>query len=524
VGDLCATKASDEPNSDVSIDLALSSTIACLRRENRLTDSGRQGLKEFEFGYAAAEEEGAYAPDLLITGYLDPEELIQKAIAGRNFLFLGYKGSGKSAIGQHLKLLSNTRHDLFVTLVTLADFPFTPFKKIIKGEAEPESRYPTAWSWLLLLYLIDSFSKDNGREHMDEQAFQKAFADLQHLGLLPGPDLRRAVLISSKTTFGAELLKVGVKLERATERQDTTDLVFFVDSLKLIANAMRGPSRHLLVIDGLDDILAKRDIRFEAISALVFEANRLNQTFAREGVPAKVIVLCRTDLFERLPGANTNKLRQDAAIALDWYRDSQNPAESDLIRLINHRATLSAGAPIDIFTTFFPQRLERIHRRDGQDLRSFFLDLTRHTPRDMIMLMRKMQSFAGPGIMPREAVLKAATAYSKDYFLPEIKNELSGYVRDEHIQIMIDLLGSMRKREFWVKDVEEQAKRNGVSKDLDIGACLRHMFECSAVGNVETWPSGVTYFTFRYRNRHSAFSVDKKVLLHFGIWKALNLL
>jgi hypothetical protein len=486
-------------------------------------DPWTEGLKGFEFGYAAAEEEGAYAPDLLITGYLDPEELIQKAISGRNFLFLGYKGSGKSAIGQHLKLLSNTRSDLFVTLVTLADFPFTPFKKIIKGETEPESRYPTAWSWLLLLYFLDSFNKDNGREHLDEVAFQKAFADLQNLGLLPGPDLRRSVLISAKTTFGAELWKVGVKLERTTERQDTTDLVFFIDSLKLIAGAMRGPNRHLLVIDGLDDILAKKDIRFEAISALVFEANRLNQTFAQQGVPAKVIILCRTDLFERLPGANTNKLRQDAAIALDWYRDSHKPSESDLIRLVNHRAGLSAGKPIDIFATFFPPRLRTAHP-DGQDLRSFFLDLTRHTPRDMIMLMRKMQSFANLGIMSREEILKAATAYSKDYFLPEIKNELSGYVPDEHIQVMVDLLGSLRKREFWAKDVEEQAKRNGVTSDLDIRACLRHMFECSALGNVETWPTGVTYFTFRYRNRHSAFSVDKKVLLHFGIWKALNLL
>lgn len=402
--------------------------------------------------------------------------------------------------------------------MTLADFPFTPFKKIIKGETEPESRYPTAWAWILLLYLLDSFNKDNGRRHLDEQAFQKAFADLRHLGLVPRPDLRRAVLTSSKTTFGAELLKVGIKLERATERQDTTDLVFFVDSLKLIASAMRGPSKHLLVIDGLDDILGKRDIRFEAISALVFEANRLNQTFARDNVPAKVIVLCRTDLFERLPGANTNKLRQDAAIALDWYRDTNNPAESDLIRLVNHRASLSAAKPTDVFATFFPHQLDR------RDLRSFFLDLTRHTPRDMISLMRKMQSFASSEIMSRDAVLKAAGAYSKDYFLPEIKNELSGYIKDEHIQIVIDLLGSLRKREFWVKDVEEQARRNNVTKDLDIRACLRHLFECSAMGNVETRTSGVTHFTFRYRNRHSAFSVDKKVLLHSGIWKALNLL
>ncbi len=481
-------------------------------------------LKDYEFGYAAAEEEGAHAPQLLVAGYLDPEELIAKAIAGRNFLFLGYKGSGKSAIGEHLRLLSKNHHDLFVRLVTLADFPFVPFKRIIKGEAEPEAKYPTAWTWLLLLYLFDSFARDNGRHQINEQDFQEALQSLKTLGLLPNPDFRRAVLTSSKTTFGAEIWKLSAKTERTSQRQDATDLMFFVESLKQIALGIRTPNRHLFIIDGLDDVLTKRDIRFDALSALIFEANRLNQQLAAEGVSAKIIILCRTDLFERLPGANTNKLRQDAAIGLDWYRDSKTPADSDLIKLINHRASLSAQRQTDVFSKHFPQRLDRLHRLEGQDTRSFFLDLTRHTPRDMISLMRKMQDAATPGVLTRDLILKGATAYSKDYFLPEIKNELSGYIEDAHIQIMIDLLGSLRKREFFVAELEAQAKRNNAPAELDVRGCLRHMFECSAIGNVETWPSGQTFFTFRYRNRHSAFSVEKKVILHFGIWKALNLL
>jgi hypothetical protein len=142
----------------------------------------------------------------------------------------------------------------------------------------------------------------------------------------------------------------------------------------------------------------------------------------------------------------------------------------------------------------------------------------------MIMVMRRMQDFAGNGVMTRNDILKGATAYSKEYFLPEIKNELSGYIPDAHIQAIVDIMGSLRKREFMLSELTKQANELGYGDKIDTTQIMKHMFECSAVGNVETMPSGQQYFTFRYRNRHSAFSPNKKILLHFGIWKALNLL
>lgn len=481
-------------------------------------------LKDYQFGFAAAEEEGAYRPDLLLSGYHDPEGLINEAISGRKFLFLGYKGSGKSAVGQHIRLMAGDRHDLFVDLVTLADFPFTPFKKILKGDAEPETKYPTAWSWLMLLYFYESFARDESRTHTDQEQFRNQYDLLRSTGLLPNPDLRRAVLTSSKATFALELSGVKAKVERSYQRQDTTDFPFFIETLKTTALGLRTPNRHLLIIDGLDDVLTRREVQFEALSALIYEANRLNQAFAANGVSAKVLVLCRTDLFERLPGANTNKLRQDAAVHLDWYRDVLHPEDSDLIKLINRRASVSSTTQIDVFGRHLPHRIARLHRSDGQDTRSFLLDLTRHTPRDMIMLMNRLQESAKVPVMSRDDLLRGATAYSKEYFLPEIKNELSGYVPDTHVSLTVELMGSLRKREFTITELEQQAKLLGYPADMDLRVIMKHLFECSAVGNVETWPSGQTYFTFRYRNRHSAFSPNKKILLHFGMWKALNLL
>jgi hypothetical protein len=382
-------------------------------------------------------------------------------------------------------------------------------------------KLPTSWRWLLLLYLIDSFQKDNGGEHEDPERFRMAVSNLKELGILPNPDFKRIVLTSSKNSFAAKLKFLAGGREDTFERQDVTDLPFFIDALGNLAKGFKGNNRHLLVIDGLDDILTKDTTQIDALSCLIYETNRLNQEFAKVGTPCKIVILCRTDVFERLPGANLNKLRQDAAVNLDWYRDTQDPNQSDLIRLINKRASIEIGAEVDVFSLHLPRRIERLTRQ--QKCIPFLLDLTRHTPRDMIMLMTQLQKFSSPGVMSSDQVIKGVKAYSNDYFLPEIRNELSGFVSQRDIAVTIELIGSLRKREFGIADLQSHAKSVGYPSDIDLSSILRSLFECSAIGNVDITASHQNYFTFRYRNRNSAFSLAKKITLHFGVWKALNL-
>ena len=90
-------------------------------------------FKDFRFGEAAAEDESCFYPELLLDGFLDPWEAIDKAISTPVFLVLGYKGSGKTAIDQHLLLRSENDPNLFVTDFDIGDFPYGNFSKIVSG-------------------------------------------------------------------------------------------------------------------------------------------------------------------------------------------------------------------------------------------------------------------------------------------------------------------------------------------------------------------------------------------------------
>jgi hypothetical protein len=485
--------------------------------------------RQFKFGWATAELEGASHPALLLQGFFD-SGIVRQARFGQEFLVLGYKGSGKSAVSEHLRLTAEADPHLFVTSAFLADFPYNDFSRLVQGD-DPEVRYPTAWSWLLLVKLYDSFLKDEGGRAEAGGEFQRNAEILAKLGLLPSRSLKELVLSSSTKTFRVKLPVVFESEFRRDKHEQNLKLPFFVERLKATLCEFRSESRHLLIIDGLDDILlASGSRQYDSLAGLVLEVSRLNSLFSRNGCPAKILLLCRTDMYERLPGANKNKIRQDSAITLDWYHDPRQPGQSNLVKMLNLKAQVTDPGCNDVFATYFPPEMIWGHN-EQQPMASYLLDFTRHTPRDFVQVLTHIQPFAAESRQPslirrqltQEQILSGLRSYSINYFLPEIKDELVGYFSSEQVNAMIDLIGSLRKREFRFSELEQKASGQKRYSDLDLSGAIAALFECSAIGNVHNKPTGNTYFTFKYRNRHSTLSLQDRLLLHRGMWKALNL-
>jgi hypothetical protein len=473
-------------------------------------------FRDIRFGFADAETESVEEPRLLLDGFFDPSSMIDSALKGREFLFLGYKGSGKSSISEHLRLSTEQDPQIFVTQAFLSDFPYANLKNIVRGVVDPEARYPSAWTWLLLLALFGSFDKDKGAEIESSSEYSDALKVLKNNGFLPTPSLKEVVRVSSKKSFRINLKGVSGATESAST-EITHDLLTFIERLRQITSQIKTTSTHLLVIDGLDEILSASEVQYQSLAALVGEVGRLNSFFKRNGTPAKIVVLCRTDLFERLPSANKNKLRQDSAFSLDWYHDSRDPNNSMLVHLANRRAKLSQPSIENVFAEYFPDQLER------QESKHFLLDLTRHTPRDFLQLLNRIQKFSEHGRLTRDQVLNGVRQYSIEYFLPEIRDEMHGYIKREDVDATFDLIGSLRKRDFKLSELLSKASGQERFERLDLPNIIRTLFEASAIGNIHNRPGGTTLYTFRFRNRNSTLNLEDGLILHRGMWKAMNL-
>lgn len=472
-------------------------------------------FQDIEFGQASGETEGARYPQLLKEAYLNHKNIYQKIESGDKFLVLGHKGCGKSAIAEKLRL---EQKDKRVSIIRLQEFPFRSFGKIFSGSAEPEAKYPTSWSWLLLLAIIDELRHDKGAKDAINIDYNKTIDRLDELGLLSSSDLKSIALKSSKKEFKIQIPKI---LEFSSENNiqnsslETifTDLVAFLKKLVIGYNTEGGL---ILIIDGLDDILTSREIQYQALSALIFEAEKLNLLFFKEKRKFHIVLLCRTELYEKLPNPNKNKLRKDFGFELNWYQDTSSIEESNLVELVNLRAKLSLNMEVDIFKEFFPEKI-----KNKQTLQ-YLLDMTRHTPRDFISMMNCLKEIDVKEKFTENLVMQGLKRYSIDYFEPEIRDEIVGYIDISDYDKFYEIISKIKQREFHFNRLKEISDEYKLNED-NLKRLMHVLYDCGAIGN--KWSNGTSNrYEFKFRNKNSHFDSSTTIVLHKGLWKALNLI
>lgn len=473
-------------------------------------------FSEIEFGMAAAEKERSNKPYLLIDGFLDAYGYVNKVLNGDKFLILGPKGSGKSAIGSKLELESQNDDRLYVQTYYLEDFPYNKFSGILPGREAPETKIPSHWEFVLLISFMDSFSKDDTCKSSGRVNMNKLIKALHELGMSPGKSLTDIVKNTTKKEFKVGLPKFLEGSYSSEKEIKKIDISLLFSYLQEVCYSLKTESNHIIVIDGLDDVLTRREKQYTSLSALILAVDRINTKFLKNNINAKIIVLCRTDLFEKLPGPNKNKIRQDSAVILDWYQDARNISSTNLVKLINLRAKLSLGRDVNIFEDILPLEISV-----GLPTAKAVLDHTRHTPRDIIQLLNKIQGHTkGTDPTPNE-IKNGIRTYSFDYLVPEIKDELTGYLESDEIEQVVKLLGSMNKSEFNLDELQDMIKNDERFSLLDSMKLLNALFDCNAIGNVKGYAK--KYYSWKYRNRYATFNPNEDIVIHRGLRKGLNL-
>ena len=476
-------------------------------------------FKKINFGRADAHTEGELYPDLLKNGFFNISSVVDEALSGHKFLFLGYKGSGKSSLSEHLRLLSG---EIVVDQQRLKDFPFKEFKKILDTE-DKMIRYKKSWDWILCVKVFEILSSDASAIIKTTEDIEKVVEVFTQQGIFPIKTI--SSLVEKKVK---ESISLSVKCLKVSEEVDFKNIQIDIDQLtdyiKSLLCSFKEENDHVMIIDDLDDILTPNGEQLGIIAALINEVKELNRFFVQSNIPFKILVLCRTDMFERLPDPNKNKIKQDYSFTFTWYREGiDNPEGSDLINLINNRARLIYPELDNVFNTFFPSKYEK------KATYKALLDFTRHTPRDFIQLVNHIQSQCSDkvSVVSKVEIEKGIKDYSTEYFRQEILDELSGYMPGILPSRVLNALSSIRRRDFSFKEFEDQCSHDTALKDFGLKNIMDLLYECSAVGHKYNYDGGKTAdithkITFKYRNPSSAFTSNDRIILHKGLWKALN--
>jgi len=476
-------------------------------------------FSEIVFGYDSSETESSRRPELLTRGFVDVGQVIEELVSGDRFIVIGNKGSGKSAIAEHLNLSSTSTR--LVNVTRLSEFPYSDLKKIVEGESE-ERRYPLAWSWLLLLNFLGSFASDEGGNAREDCDLLELTNALEANGLLSSTSLKDLARASRRKRQFILHLPLGVKFESNQEIEDGLRFPFFVERLLSTVLRFRSNTQHLLVLDDLDDVLnAPPGMQLSSLASLITESKRINEAFRRQHIRAKIILLCRTDLFDRLPSSNSNKIRQDDSLRLDWYTPEVD--NSLLWCVANVRATMHCGYQVDVANEYLPEVVQgsgkvRVLPKIPASTKEYLLRQTRHTPRDFVMLLKYIQEQTkGVSVRPND-LANGLLQYATCYFRPEVHNELGGYFEDSQISRFLDEFGKMRDGLFRVEQFEAglPVRLRSMARSF-----LEVLFDCSAIGNWERG-EGQGIRTFRYRFPHCRVNFNEPLVLHPALGLAFN--
>ena len=472
-------------------------------------------FKAINFGKADAHTEGESYPELLSKGYLNISSVAEKALNSSIFLFLGYKGSGKSSLSEHLRLQSG---DTIVDQQQLKDFPFKEFDRVLDTE-DRIIRYKKLWSWLLCVKVFANLYADSSSVIQTQENLKNAVAIFTQAGIFPVMSI--SSLVKKTVSDSVKATVKCLELSRTSSKESVgVDIELLTDYIKQLILSFREEKSHVMIIDDLDDILSPNGVQFGIITALINEVKELNRFFTLSCIPFKILVLCRTDMFERLPDPNKNKIKQDNSFIFTWYREGIDKSEdSDLVKLINIRAQLVYPGLRDVFKAFFPELY------DQKKTYSALLDFTRHTPRDFIQLINHIQNQCHDSTerVSDIDIEKGIKDYSTEYFKQEISDEMAGYLPGPAIEGVFNCLAALHSRDFWYRDFKEKCRYNSKLNGINVDEIMKVLYECSAIGHTYSYNGGQTYrFTFKYRNRSSSFNPEDRIILHKGLWKALN--
>jgi hypothetical protein len=475
-------------------------------------------FSDIKFGYTSAGAESVRSPDLLGPGFYDFKGVVRAILEGSEYVVLGHKGSGKSAIGEHLVQKTASDPLLFVDFIDLKDFPYGTLSKLADDDSSPQL-LRLSWRWLILLRVFQYLLTDGAANPQDESDALRLAKQLEKFGLLPSQNLSDLSLKSVNMAAKGGLptiLEASVTAEHESRQVQLTDAIGRVQSIVM---NFRTDSRHIHVIDGLDELLSPDSSAYGSLSALLGEVESLNDAFYRANSAAKIVLLCRTDLYERLTSPNKNKIRQDFSVSMRWSTKWKSDGGDELGGLIRQRARLSGYLGDDPIRDLLP--IKSSHDGSRTDMWPFLLSQTRQTPRDLIALLTTIQQHASGSNVTTSHIGEAIKAYSFNYFLPELKDELAGYLDGEQIDQTFGLLGALRLRTFKADQVSSLASKR--SLPIRVLDALQILFDCSAIGHDMSRNAGEARHEFRYMNPNLAINPDLPLIMHRGAWPALKI-
>lgn len=486
-----------------------------------------------DFGSVDAES------DELLKDCFETHPAFQQVLAGRKFLVLGRKGSGKTAI--YKKLLSVREHDMFCVGHVFSDYPWAYHDLQVVESAADQERYLHSWRYLILLSLSKILLNFDASQPWSNEA-ENALAKVENFVVdtygVRDPDITE-IFHPGKRLRRLRGLKVDLKVLSAESGGDELAMAHlpkvFQDvnrSLQQLVLASLNPrNSYFVCFDQLDIGFQPNSAEYKLrLIGLLLAARDFVNAARENGSNLKVLVFLRSDIYHKsLMFEDKNKITETYKVEIEWDQSDQGPTLKSLMerRFAQVLGISSAGNWGTVFD-------ESSQMRGHQDKYQHILDRTFRRPRDIIKfcnsILKTYQERRHSGAESRaqftnEDVNLARREYS-DYLRNELIDEVHKYIPD--YPIYLEILRQIGYQLFTLDDfrIAYEAWRARLNAATDPEEILERLFEFSIVGFYRAGGSGYggSEYVYKYIDQRAEFNRSaEKFRVHWGLVDSLGL-
>jgi len=442
----------------------------------------------------------------VFSDYLD----VIPEIETEKFLLVGRKGSGKTAVGQHLFKKAKVDPNYFCDFVRKSDIDLEHLVQVSINEGH-EIEKELLYKWIILTRILKLIVQNYAVESHSGVKLLKKFLD-KNSGFikLDRYEIKEQITAGGFTVFIEFLSRFFRASGNKTfqikgEKAPFYKLIPHLEDaiLDVLTSVEDNDNSYLLIFDDLDiEFKANKTESVDSLLNLIRITKHYNNNFFSDNdINAKVLLLLRNDISDVLikKSADMAKIFSSYSIPLVWY-------EHDLYRRDENLLKLKQFIDSRILKALNQKGIKNIEKNpwnyliDATDQVNetsfkYIINHTFYSPRDLLLLFKSIHKFNFEIPLQLNELNILIGKYAEEA-KGEIDNAMAIYLNHEEIGNVWKVLNETTKRQcftyqFLIEKIAEQ------KFEYDPSFIVLLMFEYSLIGNKHLNSNRVE---FKYRD------------------------
>ena len=443
----------------------------------------------------------------------------ENILSGKKNMVIGRKGEGKTAIAQYI--CSMKKCDVFAEKMTFKNFPFNNLYRLSDNHYTRPNQYISIWKYLIYTSICKQMIHNN---NIDGNVVARL------IELFPAEDENRKLdrLIEKYTVknFGFQILSNGLNIGREKVKQN----VSWLDAIDILEKTILDnidDAKYYIIFDELDEDYRNFNVEeektnyFDLVTGLFKAVQDVRILFEEKGLNVFPVVFLRTDIYNRITYSDKNKW-SDSIIRIVWTPEKLKGLIKHRLNILFETDDLSFD---ECWSRLFGCREVVYGQSKKKKMGSFdyILRSTQNRPRDFIKYFQEcaIQALNEESFLIKPELIRDADNEFSEYMKREIIDEM--YAVLPEYEDIFAILSLIRKQTFNPNEFVEQYNKMVQEKRIpERGAekVLKLLFEFSVIGNV---PSIKHQAIFKYEKDSSRFNFKENIIIHRGLYKALQI-